>query len=279
MKWCLYRMYMYVSRSAFAAAWMAAFFLTAALSVNAQRTQLPAHVQRMQWKVGDTLREALVYVPAAARTQPTPVIFAFHGHGGTMQNMCVTRRLDTLWPEAIFICPQGLPTPGKLTDPEGKLPGWSKTPDSTNTDIRFFDVMLQDLEKDYRIDTHRIYATGHSNGGAFTYLLWALRGNVFAAVAPTAAAGLLLRQLEPKPAFHAMGETDPLVLPFMQKRTCDYVRKLNQCRTAGDSIAPYTTLYSSDTGNPFEMYVHPGGHNYPPEITPLIAAFFKKQHR
>lgn len=248
-------------------------------AVFAQRQQLPANVQRMQWTAGDTVREALVYIPPAARTRPTPVVFAFHGHGGTMQNMFVTRRLDTLWPEAIFICPQGLNTPGQLTDPEGKLPGWNKAQDSTNTDLQFFDVMLRALQKAYKVDNHRVYATGHSNGGAFTYLLWAMRPDVFAAVAPTAAAasGKLLQQLTPKPAFHAMGEADPLVWPAIQKRTCEYVRRLNHCRAAGVTIAPNTTLYASDTGNPFEMYVHPGGHTYPAEVSGLIVAFFKKQ--
>lgn len=259
------------------------FFIMALLSgaapgAHSQRRQLPTTAQRMLWKVGDTVREALVYIPAAARSKATPVVFAFHGHGGTMQNMFLTRRLDTLWPEAIFICPQGLNTPGQLTDPEGKLPGWNKAQDSTNSDLHFFDVMLQAMEKEYNVDRNRIYATGHSNGGAFTYLLWAMRGHVFAAVAPTAAAaGKLLQQLQPKPAFHAMGETDPLVWPVMQKRTCDYIRQLNQCSATGETVAPNTTLYASKTGNPFEMYIHPGGHTYPAEVTALIAEFFKKQ--
>jgi polyhydroxybutyrate depolymerase len=32
------------------------------------------------------------------------------------------------------------------------------------------------MKQDYRVDEQRIYATGHSKGGAFTYLLWAARG-------------------------------------------------------------------------------------------------------
>lgn len=256
-----------------------ALFLAIAPAAQSQERLLPSTAQRMQWRVGDTVREALVYIPATARTKPTPVVFAFHGHGGTMQNMFVTRRFDTLWKEAIFICPQGLNTPGQLTDPEGKLPGWNKAKDSTNSDLAFFDAMLKAMEKDYRVDLHRIYATGHSNGGAFTYVLWATRGNVWAAVAPTAAAaaGKLLQQLKPKPAFHVMGETDPLVLPFIQKYTCNYIRRLNQCHATGETIAPNTTLYASDTGNPFEMYTHPGGHTYPVEVSAVIVEFFKKQ--
>ncbi len=39
-----------------------------------------------QWKVGEDSREALVYIPPTAKTTPSPVVFAFHGHGGTMRH-------------------------------------------------------------------------------------------------------------------------------------------------------------------------------------------------
>ena len=77
-----------------------------------------------EWKIGDAAREALLYVPATAKTTPAPVVFAFHGHGGTMQRAAVMFHYHDLWPEAIVVYMQGLNTPGRLTDPEGKLPGW-----------------------------------------------------------------------------------------------------------------------------------------------------------
>src|SRR6202042_1162413 len=55
---------------------------------------------RREWTVDDLKREALVYVPPAAHDQPTPVIFAFHGHGGTMQRVARNWKYETLWPEA-----------------------------------------------------------------------------------------------------------------------------------------------------------------------------------
>src|SRR5690349_8170519 len=121
--------------------------------------------QVMEWKIGDTIRKALVYIPNAAKTNNTPIIFTFHGHGGNMENMYKTRRFDQLWPEAIFICPQGLNTVGQLTDPEGKFPGWQKGVGADgDRDLKFFDAMLASLEKNYHIDKSRIYVTGHSNG-------------------------------------------------------------------------------------------------------------------
>jgi len=237
--------------------------------------------QVMEWKVGDTIRKALVYIPKGAKTIPTPVVFTFHGHGGTMEKMYRTRRFDQLWPEAIFICPQGLNTVGQLTDPEGKLPGWQKGIGADgDRDLKFFDTMLAFLQKNYRIDASRIYATGHSNGGGFTYLLWAARGPVFAAVAPTAAvAARVMKLLKPKPVLHLYGEKDDLVKTQWQKSTCQFLLKLNDCTDKGMPFADHATLYSSGTGNPVVIYSDTGGHTYPLAANQVIINFFKQQSK
>lgn len=41
----------------------------------------PPELKTVTWKVGDDTREALVYAPAGSGKKP--VIFAWHGHGGT----------------------------------------------------------------------------------------------------------------------------------------------------------------------------------------------------
>ena len=234
--------------------------------------------QEMEWTVNGVLRKALVYIPTALSQKPMPVIFAFHGHGGTMLNMYNTRRFDKLWPEAIFICPQGLKTPGALTDPEGKATGWQMDADNSNKDLLFFDAMLKTIKSDYKIDAKKICATGHSNGGGFTYLLWATRGDIFAAVAPTAsAAGRLISKLTPKPAFHLVGETDPLVKPLWQKTTYTAVMKLNNCIDKGEKLDQFSTIYPSKSGNPFVLFSHPGGHQYPAGANEAIIKFFKER--
>lgn len=245
------------------------------LVINATNAQQAP--QTMHWKVGDDTRDALVCIPPTAKTKPTPVIFVFHGHGGSMQYMYRSRGFEKLWPEAIVIYPQGLNTAGQLTDPEGKLPGWQKAPgDMNDRDLLFFDAMLQTIKQDYKIDEKRIYATGHSNGGGFTYLLWATRGDVFAAVAPSSAAALRYANLlKPKPALHIMGQTDPLVKPEWQKAMCDKILKLNGCSKTGEPYATNATLYASATGTPVVLYVHPGGHTYPPDADAVIIQFFK----
>jgi len=258
---------------------VASAFIAIAVSAYKPANLLPSDegTTVMHWTVDGADREAMVYIPASAKTKATPVIFTFHGHGGTMENMFRTRGFDKLWPEAIVVSPQGLNTPGQLTDPQGSLPGWQKTPgDMNDRDLHFFDAMRKTLRQDYKVDDKRIYATGHSNGGGFTYLLWATRGDVFAAVAPSSAvAARYINLLKPKPAMHIMGEKDPLVKPEWQRLMCNQILKINSCSAEGQDYGTYAKLYPSTTGNPVVLYVHPGGHVYPQEANALVIKFFK----
>src|SRR4051812_24788524 len=143
---------------------------------------------RREWTVDGVTREAIIFAPATAKTTAAPVVFAFHGHGGNMRQASRSFGYQKVWTEAIVVYMQGLNTPGRLTDSEGKRPGWQRdVGDQGDRDLHFFDAVLASLRKDYRVDEKHIYATGHSNGGSFTYLLWAARGDQFAAFAPSAA--------------------------------------------------------------------------------------------
>lgn len=136
--------------------------------------------------------------------------------------------------------------------------------------------MLQTLRATYQVDMKRVYATGHSNGGGFTYLLWATRGHLLTAVAPTAtSAGRLAGQFVPKPVFHLMGEADPLVKPEWQRATCRRILRINSCETEGDQLGRYITRYPSATGNPVVLFIHPGGHEYPAGANEAIIDFFR----
>src|SRR5258708_24870791 len=145
---------------------------------------------------------------------------------------------------------QGLNTPGKLTDPEGKKTGWQSGPgDQNDRDLKFFDAVLASMKQLHSIDENRIYATGHSNGGAFTYLLWAKRGDAFAAFAPVAAAaGPYLVDAKPRPLFHAASEKDPLVTFAMQQRTLDRVKKLTGSGDSSEDGAKGCPSYLSTNG-------------------------------
>jgi polyhydroxybutyrate depolymerase len=235
-------------------------------------------LKRVDFKVEGTARETLVYAPAAAKTTTTPLVFVFHGHGGNSRQVSRSFGIHRLWPEALVVYPQGLNTPGRLTDPEGKRPGWQHSVGAQdNRDLKFFDAMLARLKQDYKVDEKRIYCTGHSNGGAFTYLLWAERGNIFAAVAPSgSAAAQSLPKLKAKPCLHVAGEKDPLVKFVWQQATMNAVRKLNGCEADGKDWAKNCTSYPSKTGTPFVAFIHPGGHGFPAEAPLLMVKFFKE---
>lgn len=255
--------------------WLAALWAGIAGYVAAAET-----LARRTWNVDGVAREGLVYVPANAATQPVPLVFAFHGHGGSMRQASRSFDLHTLWPQAMVVYLQGLNTPGRLTDPEGRKAGWQHDRgDQGDRDLKFFDAVLADLRQAYRIDARRVYAMGHSNGGIFTYLLWATRGDVLAAVAPSgAAAPRLLRLLKPKPVLHVAGEADPLVKYDWQRRTLDAVLKLNQTG-AGVPWSHGGKLHHSKLGAPVVDWTHPGGHEFPAAARGAIVLFLQAYAR
>ena len=157
-------------------------------------------------------RTALVFAPDSAAKTSSPLVFGWHGHGGGSRQASLSFRMHQVWPEAVVVYAQGLPTKGK-TDPEGKKPGWQQGPnDYEGRDLKFFDALLAHLKRTYKIDPDRIYAMGHSNGGRFTDLLWAERGDVFAAFGPSGSPAIgLAYKLKPRSAFHVAGEQDPPV--------------------------------------------------------------------
>jgi polyhydroxybutyrate depolymerase len=231
---------------------------------------------RRTWTVDGVTREALVHIPAGAEKGGAPVVFVFHGHMGTMKQASSSMPIHRHWAEAIVVYPQGLPTPSPLVDRVGREPGWQATAGvQGDRDLKFFDVMFADLRDGYHFDERRVYATGHSNGGAFTYLLWAQRGERFAAMAPSAAVlGRGFMDLRPKPVLHLGSPQDPLVKFSWQERMIDGLLKLNGCGPRQRGAMGYT-LYPSSKGAEVATYLHPDGHLYPAAGPELIVKFFQ----
>jgi polyhydroxybutyrate depolymerase len=246
--------------------------------MKSRAQSVPVDLKRMEWKIGEVTREALVYVPESSKD--APLVFVWHGHGGTMKHASASIALHKLWPEAIVVYPQGLPTSGKIVDPEGRLPGWQFNPgENEDRDLKFFDAMLESFKSDLKADPKRVYVTGHSNGGRFVYLLWATRADAIAAFAPSASpANGLLGRMKPKPCLHIAGETDRLVPFASQQRTIDRVRQINGCEADGKRWGDFggkVTLYTSRDKTPVVSAIFPRGHEFPKEAPELIVKFFK----
>lgn len=223
--------------------------------------------------------------PEAPRgKQAAPLVFVFHGHGGSMRQAALSFRIHLLWPEAVTVYPQGLNTVGALVDPEGKRSGWqSSAGEIGDRDLKFYDTMLASFKKEGAIDENRIYVTGHSNGGVFTYLLWGERGDALAAVAPSGAImvpAASFFKLKPKPAMLLAGENDRLVKFAWQKRAIEAVKKLDHCGEGQPwNGVRGATLFPSQSGNPVVTLLHPGGHVLPSGDPQHIVGFFKEQRR
>ena len=256
-------------------AWVACAFV----ATHESAAQAPTP-QRLEWRVDGVAREALVYAPATATTTPAPLVFAFHGHGGSAEQFARSAKMHLAWPEALVVYPQGLKTPG-MTDPEGKKSGWqNRAGAQDDRDLKFFDAMLAGLHEKFKIDDHRVYSTGHSNGGGFTYLLWEQRGEVFAAIGPSSAGTIRVREeTKPRPLIHIAGATDAIVPIAFQQRTLSGVRFVNGCDPTGSPWAEHCTVYSSKGGAPVVVCVHPGGHEYFNQATALIVRFFKEHSK
>lgn len=244
-------------------------------STNSQ-TAFGGEPLRREWQVDGLAREALISIPDNAKDKPVPLVFAFHGHGGNMRQVARSFHIHTEWPEAMVVYMQGLNTPGQLTDPEGKKPGWQKAVgDQNDRDLHFFDAVLKSLKDEYKVDETRIYSTGHSNGGGFTYLLWSARSDVFAAMAPSGSAALKLRgTLKPLPVFHIAGENDPLVRYAWQSMMIESLRKDQKCGD-GKPWNEKATEYPSEIGAPVVTYITNQGHKFPEEAPKMIVKFFQ----
>ena len=249
---------------------MSPLLLTLALCLAAD----PKHAELT---IDGVKREALVALPTDPPAGKSPLVFVFHGHGGNMRGVARNFRIHELWPEAIVVYPQGLPTPTRC-DPEGKLPGWQNSQGiKDDRDLKLFDALLATAREKHGADRARVYVTGHSNGGGFTYLLWHQRQKELAAVAPVAAFTYEPDTLQPLPALHVAGRKDRIAPFANQQRVMDADRKVDGCDDKPSEWAPDCLLYPSKTGTPFVAFIHDGGHEVPKTAPELIVRFFKEQ--
>ena len=233
------------------------------------------------WTVDGVKRTALVRVPAGV-SGPLAVVFGWHGHGGRSTHSAGRWGYAEIDTASILVFPQGLPTVSPLVDKEGRMPGWQTSVTSEGgRDIKLFDTILADLKKQHAVDDRRIYSMGHSNGAAFSYLLWQARPEVLAAIGSVA--GSLRGDGKPTtslPVIHVAGEKDPLVKFTWQQATFAAVKRFNGCSEEGKPWAKEgvleATIYASSKGAPLVTAIHGGGHEYAKGSTELIVRFFKE---
>ena len=210
-------------------------------------------------------REYLLYVPESYDpSTPVPVMMSFHGFGGTANEQLQLADMRALAEAESFIViyPQGTLLEG-YTHWNTYLPGGDNK--SEADDFGFVDAMLDVLEADYAIDSSRVYATGFSNGGDFTYTLACFLSDRITGIAPVS--GLMwvgtqrdcsLTHPVPMLSIHGTADGDRpyqgwdgYLLSIDSSHT--YFAEHNNI-TASPSM---TTL--SDSGFTIERYDHEGG--------------------
>jgi len=238
--------------------------------------------ERLTLDVGGVTREAIVTLNSQpAPAAGSPLVFAYHGHGGNSRSALRTFNLHQHWPEAIIVYPQGIPGVKGITDKEGIKNGWQKNPgELDDRDVKFFDALLKSVTARHKVDSKRIYAMGHSNGSRFVCVLWKMRGDAFAAVATSGGqGGLMLRDARHLPVLAIAGEKDEVV-PFNgQKRSLDALARwygVDRMKTARDG---YLERLQGQDGIELVTFFHPGGHAWPKDASTQIVKFFQRQKK
>jgi len=226
-------------------------------------------------------RSAIVYpnTKPASKTG-APLVLGFHGHGGRAEFVARRWSLHTLWPEAVVVYLQGLPT-STPRDPEGGRPGWQIAPGGQNDrDVRFVDAVIERAQKQYKIDPSRIYAIGHSNGARFANVLWKTRGEKFAAFCSAAAqGGLMIRDAPPRSIFAIAGENDRIVRYDGQVRSIEVYRRVLKTDPSKAVMKGYAKTEPGINGTELVAYLHPGGHEFPQDALPLVVSFFQRHEK
>ncbi|RSM81595.1 hypothetical protein DMH04_27340 [Kibdelosporangium aridum] len=216
-------------------------------------------------------RTYLLRVPADYRQgEPRPLILVYHGRGQTPKQMQSYTGLDTL--PAITVYLQG-------TETGDDQLGWQGAPYSNPAvdDVQFTTDVLDQLESRLCVDTHRVYATGKSNGAGFVGVLGCRLSTRIAAIAPVAGAFYQLGdQCEPQRAvpvldFHGTADS---VIPYngVASRNLPPIQTwLSQWAQRDGCTAGLDTFFTKDDvtgqrwcGSVVEHYrISGGGHTWP----------------
>ncbi len=158
-------------------------------------------------------REYLMYVPDSYDgTNSVPILFNFHGFGGSVEEFMENADLRSVAETNTFILvyPQGSCLEGSSH--------WNPCPNGPDNkseadDFGFVEAMINQISSEYNIDLDRVYAGGYSNGGMMAYGLANYKSDLIAAVASIS--GTMLNCTgstnHPMPIVHLHGTSDDVV--------------------------------------------------------------------
>ncbi len=170
-------------------------------------------------------RDFIYHTPGETVEDGLPLVFVFHGLGSNMYEVQYQSAFDAVADANNFIVAYPMAT---LIGGDIQWNMWADDvpghaglgiPDATD-DVIFTDDMIDWFCANHHVDAGRIYSTGFSNGGDFTYLLSLQRPGTFAAFAPTSADlhgdesymnQMLGNSFTPVAIYHVHGDPDSVV--------------------------------------------------------------------
>lgn len=233
------------------------------------------------YTIEGTERKILLFEPKE-KNKKIPVVFVFHGHGGNAKHASKTLNFHDSFPEALVIYLQGIPgVTNSIVDKEGLYNGWQMNPGELNDrDIKFFDEVFADVQKNYEINKDRIYAVGHSNGSRFVNVLWKTRGEEFAAFITVAGpGGMWMRDAVQKPVWISFGKEDKIVPYKLQKMASNLYLRFLKADTASAKTDDEITTYKDSKNQEIIIEDRNSGHEFPQNSIPKMVEFLKRCHR
>ena len=128
-------------------------------------------------------REYVLYIPESYDTTLTyPLLFNFHGYGGTATDHMYSADFRPIADTANFILvyPQGLALDGGQSHWNTAETGEDNK--SNVDDFGFIESLIDEISSEYNINQNKIYACGYSNGSGFSFSI-ACHLNKIAAIA------------------------------------------------------------------------------------------------
>lgn len=167
--------------------------------------------------VDNRQRSYRVHIPEQYDPErPMPVVLIYHGSSMNAKMMAAFSGLNAKADEAGFIAVYPNGTGARelfltFNAGEERYP----TSEPCPNDVKFTEVVLDDLSTRVHVDSKRVYATGMSNGGMMCYRLAVELPDRIAAIAPVAGtmAIPMPERVRPMPVMHFHGTVDAIV-PF-----------------------------------------------------------------
>ena len=167
------------------------FFKTDASGIAVEQDTYPTKPgdHKLSISVGGIERIYLLHLPFSYdHKRQLPLVIVLHGGGGNGENIARMSKMSEKADKDGFITvyPYGS---GRfrerlLTWNAGNCCGYAL--DHKIDDVSFIRVLIEELERNLRIDPKRIYAAGISNGGKMSYVLACKLSDKIAAIAPVA---------------------------------------------------------------------------------------------